>query len=31
MKVADVEWDLLARRGPEWMRHWDEAVRGKSR
>src|SRR5256886_12215574 len=31
MKVADVDWDLLARRGPEWMRHWDEAVRGKSR
>src|SRR5207302_1094574 len=29
MQVADVDWDLLARRGPEWMRHWDEAVRGR--
>jgi iron(III) transport system substrate-binding protein len=31
MKVADVDWDLLARRGPEWMRHWDEAVRRRNR
>jgi iron(III) transport system substrate-binding protein len=27
--AADVDWDLLAARGPEWMRHWDETVRGK--
>jgi ABC-type Fe3+ transport system substrate-binding protein len=31
MKVAAVDWDLLARRGPEWMRYWDEAIRGKGR
>jgi len=29
MKVADVDWDLLAAQGDAWMRHWDEAVRGK--
>ena len=29
MKVADVDWDLLASRESEWMRHWDESVRGK--
>jgi iron(III) transport system substrate-binding protein len=29
MVQADVDWDLLARRGPEWMRYWDEHVRGK--
>src|SRR2546425_6493975 len=29
MKVADVDWDLLAERGAEWMRYWDEHVRGK--
>jgi iron(III) transport system substrate-binding protein len=26
---ADMDWDLLARRGPDWMRYWDEHVRGK--
>src|SRR2546425_4857870 len=31
MKVADVDWDLLAARGAEWMRYWDEHVRGKGR
>src|SRR3989449_2089134 len=31
MKVADVDWDLLAERGAEWMRYWDEHVRGKGR
>jgi iron(III) transport system substrate-binding protein len=31
MKVADVDWTLLAVRGPEWMRWWDAHVRGKSR
>jgi iron(III) transport system substrate-binding protein len=29
MKVADVDWDVLARRGAEWMRYWDENIRGK--
>jgi iron(III) transport system substrate-binding protein len=29
MVVADMDWDLLARRGAEWMRYWDEHVRGK--
>jgi iron(III) transport system substrate-binding protein len=29
MVVADVDWNLLARRGAEWMRYWDEHVRGK--
>lgn len=31
MKVADVDWDLLAERGSDWMRYWDETVRGKGR
>src|SRR5258708_12791240 len=30
MKVADVDWDMLAQHGAEWMRYWDENVRGKS-
>src|SRR5712691_6163175 len=29
MRVAAVDWDALAERGPEWMRYWDENVRGK--
>jgi iron(III) transport system substrate-binding protein len=29
MKVADVDWDVLAQHGPGWMRYWDENVRGK--
>ncbi len=29
MTVADVDWDLLAAHGAEWMRYWDEHVRGK--
>ncbi len=29
MKVADVDWDVLAEHGAEWMRYWDENVRGK--
>jgi len=29
MVVADLDWGLLARRGAEWMRYWDEHVRGK--
>jgi iron(III) transport system substrate-binding protein len=28
MVVADVDWGLLAERGPEWMRWWDQHVRG---
>ena len=29
MRPADVDWDLLAARGAEWMRYWDEHVRGR--
>jgi len=29
MKVADVDWDLLAAREAGWMRYWDQTVRGK--
>ena len=29
MKVADVDWDLLAAQGDAWMRSWDANVRGK--
>jgi len=29
MRVADVDWDVLAERGADWMRYWDESVRGK--
>jgi iron(III) transport system substrate-binding protein len=29
MKVADVPWDNLAAHEAEWMRYWDETVRGK--
>ncbi|HET8712279.1 MAG TPA: extracellular solute-binding protein [Gemmatimonadales bacterium] len=28
MVVADVDWRVLAERGPEWMRWWDQHVRG---
>jgi iron(III) transport system substrate-binding protein len=31
MKVADVDWDVLAERGADWMRYWDEHVRGRGR
>ena len=31
MVVADVDWNLLADRGPEWMRWWDQHVRGTGR
>jgi iron(III) transport system substrate-binding protein len=31
MRVAEVDWDLLAAHGDEWMRWWDEGVRGKGR
>jgi iron(III) transport system substrate-binding protein len=29
MTVANVNWDVLAAHGDEWMRRWDETVRGK--
>ena len=29
MVVAEVDWDLIARRGAEWMQYWDQYVRGK--
>jgi iron(III) transport system substrate-binding protein len=29
MKVADVDWSLLAAHEAEWMRYWDENARGK--
>ena len=29
MVEADMDWDLLTRQGPQWMRYWDEHVRGK--
>ncbi|PYO39137.1 MAG: iron ABC transporter substrate-binding protein [Gemmatimonadetes bacterium] len=29
MRPADVDWDLLAGQGGEWMRYWDEHVRGR--
>ncbi|HEY8196022.1 MAG TPA: extracellular solute-binding protein [Gemmatimonadales bacterium] len=28
MVVSDVDWALLSARGPEWMRYWDQHVRG---
>jgi iron(III) transport system substrate-binding protein len=28
MIVADFDWSLLSTRGPEWMRYWDQHVRG---
>jgi iron(III) transport system substrate-binding protein len=31
MKAALVDWDLLAERSAEWMRYWDETVRGQGR
>ena len=31
MKVADVDWTLLADQGPLWMRWWDQHVRGKGK
>src|SRR2546427_8521367 len=31
MKVADVDWDLLAERGADWMRYWDQTVRNHAR
>ena len=28
MVVADIDWNLVAERGPDWMRWWDQHVRG---
>jgi iron(III) transport system substrate-binding protein len=28
MIVTDVDWKVLSARGPEWMRYWDQHVRG---
>ena len=28
MIVTDVDWALISARGPEWMRYWDQHVRG---
>src|ERR1051325_11668870 len=28
MVVADVDWNLLAQHGAEWMQWWDQHVRG---
>jgi iron(III) transport system substrate-binding protein len=29
IRAEPMDWPLLQQRGPEWMRHWDEHVRGK--
>jgi hypothetical protein len=26
--VSDVDWTVLSSRGAEWMRYWDQHVRG---
>ncbi|MEP6574374.1 MAG: extracellular solute-binding protein [Gemmatimonadota bacterium] len=31
MKIADVDWALLARDGAAWMGYWDQHVRGRGR
>ena len=31
MRVAEVDWALLADQGPQWMRWWDQHVRGKGK
>ncbi len=31
MVVADVDWNLLAEQAPDWMRWWDQHVRGTGR
>jgi iron(III) transport system substrate-binding protein len=31
MKVAPMDWALLAERGADWMTYWDRTVRGKGR
>jgi len=29
MRVAEVDWPMIAERGPGWMRYWDQHVRGQ--
>jgi iron(III) transport system substrate-binding protein len=29
MRVAEVDWPMIAERGPGWMRYWDQHVRGR--
>jgi iron(III) transport system substrate-binding protein len=29
LRYADMDWQLLAERGPEWMTYWDRHVRGR--
>ena len=31
MIVSEVDWGLLSEKGPEWMRYWDQHVRGTGR
>ena len=31
MIVSEVDWGLLSAKGPEWMRYWDQHVRGTGR
>lgn len=31
MIPAEIDWDMLAEKGPGWMAYWDEHVRGKGR
>jgi len=31
MVVADIDWRVVAARGPDWMRWWDQHVRGTGR
>jgi len=31
MVVADMDWDLVSARGADWMRYWDQHVRGKGK
>jgi hypothetical protein len=31
MKVADMDWALLAEKGQEWMTYWDRNVRGRGK
>jgi len=31
MVVADVDWNLITEHGPEWLRWWDQHVRGTGR
>ena len=28
-RPAEVDWELIERRGPEWMATWDRTIRGR--